>query len=267
MPRKFSGIFGACRTGTREHVLAFIHSGAGVNAKDRAGWTPLSLAADFNPHADVITALIDAGADVEARDAGGSTALMWAASMNPNPEVTVALLKGGANVNAADDGGRTALFFAAQDNPNPAVAAALIAAGAVNSGPGEIKSITVNANDSESETLTIDFAIELSESGELSVSVGPMPAATPPALDSNHFPPSVLFTGFKASGRTRLEKLAEDHKYIVRKSVSHGLTYVVGGYNAGPAKIADAKREGAMVMNEAEFVRLLDTGELPEQKE
>jgi NAD-dependent DNA ligase len=109
----------------------------------------------------------------------------------------------------------------------------------------------------------MNFGLDVNEAGELSLSINSNNQARPASTAQNDFSPSVLFTGFKAADRTRLEKLALDHNYVVRKSVSHSLTFVVGGDNAGPAKIANAKHEGAKALTEAEFIRLLDTGELP----
>ncbi|MGB0953593.1 MAG: ankyrin repeat domain-containing protein, partial [Planctomycetota bacterium] len=52
----------------------------GIHTRDEGGSTPLTLAAQFNPHPEVITWLLDAGADVSMADGDGSTPLMAAAA-------------------------------------------------------------------------------------------------------------------------------------------------------------------------------------------
>lgn len=76
-------------------------------------------------------------------------------------------------------------------------------------------------------------------------------------------PPTILFTGFKSADRARLEELATKSKLLVRKTVTSELTLLVAGYNAGPAKLTNAKNEGATILTESQFMKLLDTGELP----
>ncbi len=391
MPQRFLSIHGACQTGTAQHVQAFIDAGADVNCKGKGGWRPLSLAADFNPNADVITTLIKAGAEVNARDRRGYTALMWAASMNRNPAVISALLLGSADVNAADVNGRTAILNAAEDNPNPDIIAALLrgradanaenkdgktplmgvaqntdcerpldaismlvkAGGQVdardrsfgqtalmwaarNFNPDVVKAlieagadvkikdkrgltalywvrlarnshaepllieagadpaergpsprpladcsempdfepasadtragerdVAVQSGPIERGSVTMTFGLEITPSGKLCFSINSEGSECQPHETADNSPSTVLFTGFKSADRTRLEQVAKAHGIFIRKGVCHGLSFLVTGYNAGPAKVADAKREGATVLDEAQFLRLVDTGELP----
>jgi NAD-dependent DNA ligase len=109
-------------------------------------------------------------------------------------------------------------------------------------------------------TLIMTFDIGPRTSGNLANAIAP-------ADETDHRPanlsPTILFTGFKAADRARLEKLAEKKRIYIRKSVCHFLTFLVTGNNAGLTKIADAKLEGATILSEADFLRLIDTGELP----
>lgn len=74
----------------------------------------------------------------------------------------------------------------------------------------------------------------------------------------------ICFTGFSKVDREYLETLAEIHDFKVRKTVTIHLNYLVTGSNAGPTKIADANRVGALILDEEEFHEMLDTGEVPE---
>ena len=98
-----------------EEITRLIKEGAGINAIDDDGRTPLSFAAENNSP-EVIRALIENGAKVDAVDFWGVTPLMYAAAKNSNPKALQILLENGADVNAADRDGRTSLMFAAAYN-------------------------------------------------------------------------------------------------------------------------------------------------------
>lgn len=116
--------------GTVEQIGRFLaHGGHRVTARTSEGQTPLHLAAEGNPHAEVISALVDAGADIEAKDDGGDTPLLWAAGFNSNPAVIDALVTAGADIEARDAVGDTPLIVAALHN-SPQVVQTLLAAGA-----------------------------------------------------------------------------------------------------------------------------------------
>jgi uncharacterized protein len=108
-----------------------IRTGADVNAVNRYGVTPLSLAAG-NGNAKLLDALIRAGAIPKAADASlreGRTLLMLAARTGHADAVTL-LVAHGAMVNATESRtGTTALMWAAAENRGDAVRA-LVAAGA-----------------------------------------------------------------------------------------------------------------------------------------
>ncbi len=97
---------------TAEEYSAAIRNAPDVNARDKAGFTALHLAAEFGTP-EIITALLDAGAKVDAGDKYGSTALLAAATYG-TPEHIAALLDAGANVNARTMNGLTALYWAAK---------------------------------------------------------------------------------------------------------------------------------------------------------
>ena len=117
-----------------ETIHALIKAGADVNAANRYGVTPLSLAAG-NGNDRVITLLIESGANAKAADARlteGRTLLMLAARTGNVASVRQLVAQGqGSNVvNAAESRtGSTALMWAALGNHADAVRA-LVAAGA-----------------------------------------------------------------------------------------------------------------------------------------
>ena len=69
------GFFGSARVGD---VRACLDAGAGTDARDRDGNTPLHEAAE-NENPAVIQALLDAGADASARDGSKKTPWDYAA--------------------------------------------------------------------------------------------------------------------------------------------------------------------------------------------
>ena len=100
---------------TPEGVRAALDAGADVEARNKWGFTPLVLAAEYNSNPEVVQALLDAGADLKARDADGNTPLMLAARENSNPEIVQVLLDAGADATAKNGEGKTA-WDLIQDN-------------------------------------------------------------------------------------------------------------------------------------------------------
>jgi len=74
---------------------------------------------------------------------------------------------------------------------------------------------------------------------------------------------TVCFTGFKAADKVALAALAETKGMFIRAGVSQDLNFLVGGYNAGPAKLERARFQGVIILNEMQFQLLLETGEIP----
>jgi len=112
-------------------IEALIKAGADVNAANRYGVTPLSLAAG-NGNDRVINLLLESGANAKSADAAlreGRTTLMLAARTGNTAAIRL-LVDKGADVNAAESRtGSTALMWAALENRADAVRV-LVKAGA-----------------------------------------------------------------------------------------------------------------------------------------
>ncbi len=109
-----SSLFEAVKKGDKSAVEALLAKGAGVNAKNEYGWTPLHSAA-LEGKKDIAELLLAKGADVNARnkykDEYGLTPLHMAAN-NGHKDIVELLLANGADVNAKDNRGWTPLLIA-----------------------------------------------------------------------------------------------------------------------------------------------------------
>ena len=104
-----------------------VDRGALIHATIAYDWTPLHIAAAYNPEPDIISALVDEGAYVwDVTTDFGRTPLHLAAEFNAVPEVITRLVLEGANENAWDDDGLTPLHLAATYNTEPGVVTALV---------------------------------------------------------------------------------------------------------------------------------------------
>ena len=90
-----------------------IRKGAKVSLKDKKGYTPLHLTAEFRP-IDCCLSLITAGADVNIAANNGQTPLIKAVYLANVPHVEC-LLDNGADVNVFDSHGRNALIYAVKE--------------------------------------------------------------------------------------------------------------------------------------------------------
>jgi len=73
----------------------------------------------------------------------------------------------------------------------------------------------------------------------------------------------VCFTGFGASEKQSLIRLATDAGLIVVTGVTEKLSMLCIGPNAGPAKLDKAKKRGVPLLTLEQFNLFLETGELP----
>ncbi|MBL1269453.1 hypothetical protein KV699_07185 [Vreelandella titanicae] len=74
----------------------------------------------------------------------------------------------------------------------------------------------------------------------------------------------ILFTGFPKARRAEFEAAATESGMCVCKTVTIGLSFLCGGPTAGPKKLRDVQEKGIPVLDEADFLLLLETGEIPE---
>lgn len=74
----------------------------------------------------------------------------------------------------------------------------------------------------------------------------------------------ILFTGFLKARKAELEAVAAESGMRVCKTVTIGLSFICGGPTAGPKKLRDAQAKGVPVLDESDYLKLLETGEVPE---
>ena len=113
----------------KEMVALLLEKGASVQARNRAGQTPLHLAAAGYEEIsrEIIGLLLDKNADVKARDRDGNTPLHYA----NQSQTSALLLAKGADVNAVNTNGGTPLHRSVYAGNGPLeVAGVLLAAGA-----------------------------------------------------------------------------------------------------------------------------------------
>jgi ankyrin repeat protein len=108
-----SGLDYATENGNRDMISVLLSAGAGPNAANTRGETPLMHLRE-NATVDVVRDLLSAGAQVNARDESGSTALISFAAFG-SFEAVKQLLDAGAKIDAKDDNGNTVLMSAAQN--------------------------------------------------------------------------------------------------------------------------------------------------------
>lgn len=73
----------------------------------------------------------------------------------------------------------------------------------------------------------------------------------------------ICFTGFNVSKKQELIDLAHNNNFHVVSSVTQKLDYLVGGDNAGPKKVEKAEEQGVQFLTESQFLKLIETGEVP----
>ncbi len=92
-------------------VEVLLEEGAGVNAQDKGGITPLHYAANHG-HIKIVKLLLKNEANVNLQDKNGTTPL-HSATNHGYIKIVKLLLKNEANVNAQNEGGITPLHYAA----------------------------------------------------------------------------------------------------------------------------------------------------------
>lgn len=117
-------------TGHRKVASFLVGLGLDVNARNKAGDTPLCVAARKARNPGVLKCLLDAGADLSVRAENNENLLMLAAGQNPNEQVTHFLLEQGFDIEERDENGMTALLIAAIQQSNTSVMGELVNAGA-----------------------------------------------------------------------------------------------------------------------------------------
>jgi NAD-dependent DNA ligase len=73
----------------------------------------------------------------------------------------------------------------------------------------------------------------------------------------------VCFTGFGYSEKKKLNDIASSRHFRVVSSVTRDLDFLCCGENAGPKKIERAEAQGVQILSKEQFVRLIETGEVP----
>jgi ankyrin repeat protein len=149
--------YNAIRSDDQAAVDKLLAGGAGVNARDSRGNTPLMYAAAVGSQG-MLRKLLDKGADAKAKNTFDSTALMWCS--NDLAKVRL-LLDKGADVNARSKQAGSVLFIAAAHDGNAGVLRLLIDRGADTKAPGPAGAtaalmMSARANDIESAKLLLD---------------------------------------------------------------------------------------------------------------
>ena len=78
---------------------------------------------------------------------------------------------------------------------------------------------------------------------------------------------AVCLTGFPDSERKQMEEEAGRHSVRVVSGVSGSIAALVIGPNAGPSKLASARKLGKPILSKEQFILWLSTGELPPEAE
>ncbi len=117
----------AVKEGKKDLIPILLDAKANIEAKDRVGKTPLTVAAEGRD-IEIVKILVERGADVNARDQIGGSPLLWASGLG-SPEVVKFLIEKKADVNVVDVNGLSPLLWASSIG-SPDAVKALVAAGA-----------------------------------------------------------------------------------------------------------------------------------------
>jgi ankyrin repeat protein len=130
--RGWTGLMYAAHAGDEKTVTLLLRHGAQVNARNKAGVTPLILAAlSQNDPSEIVGLLLRRGAAVNARDHTGGSALNYAVDAGNRASVR-ALLRAGAQTNMRGTLGELPLSQAVRHNDRSLVQMLLRAGASVN---------------------------------------------------------------------------------------------------------------------------------------
>lgn len=113
----------AASKGNAPQVQAMIKSGAPIEGRDSAGFTPLMSAASYG-NLGTVRALVEMGADINIQDSTGMTSLLYAVS-SCQPDMVTLLVDRGARTDVKAEYGLTAIHyvvFGCSESPEKALA-------------------------------------------------------------------------------------------------------------------------------------------------
>ena len=76
----------------------------------------------------------------------------------------------------------------------------------------------------------------------------------------------ICFTGFRPAERDKLWHVAEEAGMKIVKSVTKKLKFLCTGDHPGPSKLEKAINQNVTILSEGQFLNLLQTGEMPNDK-
>jgi ankyrin repeat protein len=229
-------LFRAIRNNDTPSVNTLLRRGAGVNAKDQDGATPLMQAALYGDPG-LLKLLLDKGADPNARNKVGATALLW--SVHDLRKVRL-LVQKGANANARSEGGKMPLLLAAYYSRSAETVKFLLENGADlrakdNRGAGVLL-FAAEGGDLDTIRLLLDKGIDVNAgtAGEFDEirfgNLGP-----PPGFEPARGVTALMVTAF--SNDAAAARLLLDRGAVVNAKASDGLTALLACANRGGGEL------------------------------
>jgi ankyrin repeat protein len=240
-------LFRAIRNNDAPAVNTLLSRGAGTNAKDQDGATPLMHAALYG-EPGLLKLLLDKGAEPNARNKVGATALLW--SVHDLRKVRL-LVQKGANVNARSEGGKMPLLLAAYYSRSAETVKFLLENGADlrardNRGAGVLL-FAVEGGDLNTIRLLLDKGVDVNArtTGEFSEirfgNLGP-----PPGFEPEKGVTALMVAAY--SNDAEAARLLLDRGADVNAKSSDGVTALLAGADrSGGALIKTLVEKGAEV--------------------
>ncbi|MDQ7735780.1 hypothetical protein QT231_24065 [Halomonas sp. SpR1] len=127
---------------------------------------------------------------------------------------------------------------------------------------GKVRGICLDRN--AIRTFRLERIVEFLEGEEQLYATKAKPRSRPEMPDAvRSGNPEITFSGFDAKTRASLEKTAQAHGFVVRKSVTKNLDYFVAGQRRSGAKLVEAEEKpGCSVIDKEGFLWLVATGEV-----